>query len=251
MTAPLLSVRDVWKSYGRPVLEGVSLEIEQAAVNVLLGSNGAGKTTLFNVVSGFTRPDRGEVELEGRALVGLPAHRVARLGVARLFQDVRVFPTLTLAENVMVGAPCLGEIPWLGLLRFRAAAAEERSLRHRAEELLNYVGLPAEPGRHADELSFGQQKRLALARLLISDPRLLLLDEPSAGLDPGTVKELVELVKRLAADGRTVWVIEHNREVVQDLGGSVAFLSGGRVAARGESRQILADEQLAELYLGT
>lgn len=247
-TAGQLSVRGLWKSYGRPILQDVDLDVRAGAINVLMGSNGAGKTTLFNVVSGFVRPERGRVELEGRSLLGLPAHRVARLGVARLFQDVRVFPTLTLLDNVLVGAPSLGEVPGLGLVRFRAARAQARDLEERAWRLLEYVGLP-DGRRYAEQLSFGQQKRLALARLLISEPRLLMLDEPSAGLDPGTVVELVQLINRLAGDGRTIWVIEHNREVVRELGGRVSFMAAGRIAAQGEAADILADDRVAELCL--
>jgi branched-chain amino acid transport system ATP-binding protein len=250
-TEPLLVMEGVAKRFSRPVLTSVDITIASEGVHVLLGGNGSGKTTLFNVASGFIRPDAGRIRFDGRDIVGLSAHRVARMGMGHLFQDVRIFPTLTLLENVTVGGHSLGEVPGASLFRWRAARASERRLRQRALELLDYVGLSLPNRRHGNDLSHGQKKRLAIARLLMTNPKLVLLDEPSAGLDPAAVEGLVSLVHQLAADGRSLWIIEHNREVVRQLRGTVAFLTAGSIIAEGPAGAILADEHLADLYLAS
>lgn len=250
VSGAVIELSGIHKSFGAPVLRGVDLRIERAEITALLGANGAGKSTLFNVASGFVRPDTGTVSLGGRDVTGVPAHRRAREGVGRVFQDVRLFDGLTAVENVMVGDSAWDERPGAMLVNPLAVRRAERARRQRALELLEYVDLPVSPTRGARELSYGQRKRVAIARALMAEPTVLLLDEPSAGLDPEAVGGLIGLVRRLPARGVTVWFIEHNREVTEALATQVAFLAEGAIVAYGATHDVVDDERLARLYLG-
>ncbi len=252
VSPPLLRVRDIRKSFGSArVLDGVSFDVAAREITGLIGPNGAGKTTLFNLIAGVDAPDGGTILLRDRPIAGLsPPARVA-LGISRTFQEIRLFPSLTALENIMVG--CRGEGAEgmaTTIFRWRRTAAHERRIRARAEELLALVGLPAFADRLPDELSYGQQKRVGIARALATGQDLLCLDEPAAGLDPEAARDLVHLIRHLAATVGTILLIEHNLELVRDVCARVVFLDAGRVVVDGPPAQVMTDERVWRAFMG-
>jgi ABC-type branched-subunit amino acid transport system ATPase component len=248
MTAAL-TLEGVSHSFGgiRAVNE-LTLAIEEGSITALLGPNGAGKTTLFNLISGFLQPDAGEIRYAGQRIDGLSAARVARLGIGRYFQNVRLFQHMSGLENVLVALQHPADE---GLLRTLVAlpwgSRRERHLRHAAHRQLEVMQLTELAYRRASDLSYGQQKLLALAL----DARLLLLDEPLAGLSPAALERMVGLVKDAAASGRTVLLIEHNLDAVRSLADRIAFMSQGALLTCGTVDDVLADPRLADEYLGS
>lgn len=247
-----LECRDVSKSFdGVHALENVSATFEAGRITALIGPNGAGKTTLFHIMGGSLVPDSGEVLLRGRPINGLPPWSIARMGVGRLFQDVRVFGRLTVLENVLVGFPNqAGERFWKAALLRPAVVRQERELEREARRLLEFVGLSGMEFAPAQTLSYGQQKLLALARLLAQGADVLLLDEPTAGVNPAMVRPLLALLRELAAQGKTVLVIEHNMSVVLDIADWVYFMDEGQIVAFGLPHEVLGDTWLRDAYLG-
>lgn len=235
---------------GVKALDGASLVVEAGKITSLIGPNGAGKTTLFNVVSGLLRPLEGSVRFEGRELVGLPPHTVARLGVGRAFQDPRAFRNLSALENVLAGvSQPASENPLRALIGFDGA--ERRAARQRAEELLAFVGLAARAKDQAWSLSYGEQRFVSLARTLATPARLLLLDEPTVGLDGESIAKLLELLGRMVRDeGRTVLLVEHNMDVVMGISDKIALMIEGRDVAVGTPAEIQANPLVLEAYLG-
>ena len=237
---------------GVTALHGVSLGVRQGEVLGIMGPNGSGKTTLFNVLTGLLRPSGGTVLIDGRPTTGKPPHRIARMGVARTFQNLRLFPGMTTTENVLCGAHGREDTSVLGNLlprpgRAAAAAAE----RHTAEELLHEVGLGDRIGVYASELSYGQTKRLELARALNTRPRVLLLDEPTAGMNDAQAAVLLGLVRRLQrARGLTLVVIEHNVPALVWLADRIVVLDSGRVLVDTTPAAAAADPRVIEAYLG-
>jgi len=231
----ILRTHHLSKHFGGIVaLDDVSLEFRPGSVTALVGSNGAGKSTLFNVVGGLIAPDSGEVTLDNGneiRLTGLSPHDIARHGVGMLFQDVRVFRQLTALENVAVGAQNQpGEHPILSLFRSKAVRAREREVQGLAHHHLEFVGLADKAHLWAGQLSYGQQKLVAIARLLAADAHVLLLDEPTAGVHPDRINQLLDRIQRLADDhNRTVIMIEHNRDVVAQISDHVYRLEAGRI----------------------
>jgi branched-chain amino acid transport system ATP-binding protein len=233
----LLDVRDVSKRFGGvQALSRVSLTVTAGEIVGLIGPNGAGKTTLFAVISGFERPDEGAVTLDGRACVGLAPHETCRLGLARTFQLVQPFPDLTVLDNVMVGA----------FNRTRAVA----DARAHAREVLGLTRLEPYADRRAHGLPIGLRKRLELARALATRPRLLLLDEVMAGLNPTEVAETVGVVKAVRDTGVAVLVIEHVMAAVMDLSDRIAVLHHGEMIAAGTPADIARDARVIDAYLG-
>jgi len=230
----ILRTKNLSKHFGGIVaLDSVSVEFHPGSVTALIGSNGAGKSTLFNVIAGLVNPDKGDVFLgngENLRLNGLPIHIIARHGVGTLFQDVRVFRKLTALENVAVGAQRQpGEHPTASLFRRKSSTKRDR-------EILVQANLWAE------NLSYGQQKLVALARLLAADARVLLLDEPTAGVHPERIDQLLELIQRLADDhNRTVIMIEHNHNVVTRVSDRIYQLERGAIVATGPASQVLCE----------
>lgn len=253
-TASVLRCRDLKKSFGGVCavdLPAAKPVFEPGRVTALIGSNGAGKTTLFHLLTGQLKPDVGEVLLGKQRIDGLAPWRIAHLGVGRLFQDVRVFEKLSVLDNVRVAfRRQRGENPLLSVLARRAVRKQETVNTEEAQRLLVFVGLEEYGDARAESLSYGQQKLLALARLLAADATTLLLDEPTAGVNPYMVEKLLELIRRLAREGKTVVLVEHNMEVVEAIADHVFFMHEGRIIAEGIPSEVLNDPEIRATYLG-
>ncbi len=248
----MLALDRVSKRFGGlSVLEEVSFTVPKGSVYGLIGPNGAGKTTVFNLVTGLLAPTSGEIRLEAQSLLGRKPHRITRLGIARTFQNIRVFKAMTLRENVIVGMHAhlrYGVAQWLfALPGYRAA---ERRAGERADELLAWVGLGGRADAIADNLSYGDQRKLELARALATEPSLLLLDEPVAGMNSGEKQELMAVIGRIVARGYTVFLIEHDMRFVMGLCERIAVLNFGRIIAEGPPETIRNDPAVIEAYLG-
>jgi branched-chain amino acid transport system ATP-binding protein len=236
---------------GLKVLQDVNLEIPQGGIFGLIGPNGAGKTTVFNLITGLLPPTGGQIEFNGQNLAGLQPHEITRLGIGRTFQNIRIFKDMSLLENVMVGLHgqlhygALGLLASSGLFR-----SEERRARERAHELLSWVKLDHKASDKADNLSYGEQRKLELARALATNPKLLLLDEPVAGMNSTEKVELMAEIRNISERGYTIFMIEHDMRFVMGLCADIAVLNFGRIIARGSPDAIRNDPQVIEAYLG-
>jgi branched-chain amino acid transport system ATP-binding protein len=246
-----LSVRDVTVRFGGiTALDGVSVDVTKGEVLGVIGPNGAGKTTLFNVICGFVTPDSGVLNWSGAPLARIRPHRLAALGIARTLQGVGLFPRLTVLENVMVGAEHFRRAGLMSaLLGLPRSDRDERSLRERALATLTRLGCEEIRERLPGTLPFAIQKRVALARALVSEPQLLLLDEPAGGLDKDELSELAELIRTLASS-IAVMLVEHHMDLVMSVCSRVVVLDFGRVIAAGEPAAIRTDQRVLEAYLG-
>ncbi len=247
-----LQVKDVCRTFGGVrALDGVSLTVVKGEVHGLIGPNGAGKTTLINVLSGIKGPSSGEVLFDDRPVQELPAHKLAAMGIARTFQNIRLFPAMTCLENVLAGQHLVAARPYFP--RFFCLPSSRRSERenHRqALECLARVGLEARADFSAKALSYGERRRLEIARALASRPRLLLLDEPVAGMRKQGVEQVGNLVESLAKEGMTVLLIEHNMSFVMGLCSKITVLNFGRTLITGNPEEVSGHPEVIAAYLG-
>jgi branched-chain amino acid transport system ATP-binding protein len=253
MANPLLAVEDVTVRFGGIVaLDGVSFTVDDGQIVGLIGPNGAGKTTLFNVLSRLYRPARGDVRFNGRSLFDLAPHKIAAAGIGRTFQNLALFKSMTVLENVAVGAHSTAESSFLGnALRLPGVRAEERELRALALDMLALVGLADLAGQPIAGLPFGTQKRVEIARALASSPKLLLLDEPAGGLNHEEVGQLGQLVLGIRDTlGITILLVEHHMSFVMGISDKVVACDFGRVIAEGSPREVQANEAVIKAYLG-
>jgi branched-chain amino acid transport system ATP-binding protein len=236
---------------GVTALGDVDLEVRPGEIAGLIGPNGAGKTTVFNVITGVFQPTAGEITFAGKSLLGKKRYQVTKSGVARTFQNIRLFPDMTAIENVMVGADAhhRTSIP-SAMFRLPRHRSEERQGRARAIELLELVGIPHRAGETARNLPYGDQRRVEIARALATDPKLLLLDEPAAGFNPREKRALSELIATVRDSGYTIYLIEHDMGLVMNICDRISVLDFGRKIAEGAPAEIQANEQVINAYLG-
>ena len=253
MSGPLLKVEGVSKRFGGvQALSDVALSIQSGQVHGLIGPNGAGKTTFFNMITGLVPADQGRFELDGRAYKPTAVHRVAEAGIARTFQNIRLFADMSALDNVRVGRHVRTKVGWWqAVLRTRAFTHEEQLIERDAHALLDFVGLGGRGRQTARTLSYGDQRRLEIARALATEPKLLALDEPAAGMNATEKVQLRELIERIRAQGRTILLIEHDVKLVMGLCDHVTVLDQGRLISAGSPQQVQQDPAVIAAYLGT
>ena len=256
MSDRLLEIRNLKVTFGGlDALSGLDFDVDEGEIVSVIGPNGAGKTTFFNLISGLVAPTEGEILFEGDSIVGLDPSIVTSLGIARTFQNVRLFPNMTILENVMVAQHCrTSQLVFGALMQTKAFKQEEREIRERAEEFLGFFGhrlVGYRMDQPAFALSYANRRRLEIARAMATQPRLLLLDEPVAGMNPMETAELTALIGRLRTEwGFTIIMIEHDMKVVRDVSDRVVVLDHGVPIAQGSYDEVSTNPDVVEAYLG-
>ena len=248
----LLEVAGLNKAFGGVLaVQDVSFAVESGLVYSVIGPNGAGKTTLFNLITGIYEPTSGDIRFDGRSIVGQPPHRLAGRGIARTFQNLQICMNMSARENVMVGAHlALDRNLIKGMLRWPALRRRDSALREEAAALMRYVGLDGYVGSAAGAMPYGALKRLEIARALAAKPRLLFLDEPAAGLNPKETGEIDELIRRIADQGITVVLVEHDMKMVMNISDRILVLDYGKKLAEGSAAEVRANPDVIAAYLG-
>jgi branched-chain amino acid transport system ATP-binding protein len=252
VTAPLLGIKGLRKVFGGlTAVNDLDMEVPEGSITSLIGPNGAGKTTVFNMVAGMYVPTSGSIKFRGREVSGLTPHQITSLGIARTFQNIRLFANMSALENVMVGHhPRMHASFWGSVLRTPGERREEREAIETGRRLLDFMGLLSREDELARNLPYGMQRRLEIARALASEPMLLLLDEPAAGTNPQEKTELGDLIHQIRDRGVTIFLIEHDMKVVMGISDTVSVLDYGRLIAQGPPQEVRANPQVVEAYLG-
>ena len=250
---PLLEIVGLKKRFGGlAAIRGIEMKVRRGDIHAIIGPNGAGKTTVFNCITAFVQPTAGRIWLDGARIDGLPAHRVAAHGIARTYQNVRLFRNMSALDNVLVGKHRrLRASVWGAMWRTQQFRGEEAAAREHARELLSFVGIEGDCKMPARHLPFGDQRRLEIARALAGQPVLIMLDEPAAGMNPTEADSLVRLIDRIRSTlGITVLLIEHHMRVVMQISDVITVLDQGAILAEGTPEAVQADERVVAAYLG-
>ncbi len=249
---PLLEVRGLTKRFGGlTAVDDVSFSVDQGAIKAVIGPNGAGKTTLFNLIAGSFPADQGAIDFRGTAITGLRPHQVARRGIARTFQHIRLFPGMTALENIMVGAHVHGKAGiGSAMLRLPWTRREQRTAAERCRELMDFLGIADLAEVDATDLAYGQQRTVELARALALEPTLLLLDEPAAGLNMRETADVGRMIGKIRERGITVLIVEHDVSLVMNISDEILVLSYGRKIAEDEPLAIQKNDDVIRVYLG-